>query len=80
MLLDVEDWKRMVARDVPPRVATHLRLRPRPFPIWSAAVAVWCNGRVEALALAPGIPDLEAQEKRDRVPKGQYNGWWTVGS
>ena len=39
---------------------------------WSAAVAVWQSGRVEALAVAPGIPDLEAQERRDRVPAGQY--------
>ena len=39
---------------------------------WSAAVAVWQSGRVEALAVAPGIPSLEAQEKRDRVPAGLY--------
>ena len=30
------------------------------------------NGRVEALACAPGIPSLDEQEKRDRVPKGTY--------
>ena len=39
---------------------------------WSAAVAVWENGRVEAYALGPGIPDIEAQERRDRVPVGTY--------
>ena len=39
---------------------------------WSAAVAVWRNGRVEALACAPGVPGLDEQEKRDRVPKGTY--------
>ena len=39
---------------------------------WSAAVAVWRNGRVEALACAPGIPGLDEQERRDRVPKGTY--------
>ena len=39
---------------------------------WSAAVAWWRSGRVEAFALAPGIPDLDAQEKRDRVPAGTY--------
>ena len=39
---------------------------------WSAAVAVWRSGRTEAIAVAPGIPDLAAQEKRDRVPAGTY--------
>ena len=39
---------------------------------WSAAVAVWPSGRVEALAYAPGIPTLEEQERRDRVPRGTY--------
>ena len=39
---------------------------------WASAVAWWPSGRVEALAVAPGIPDIEAQEKRDRVPNGQY--------
>ena len=39
---------------------------------WSAAVAVWRSGRVEALAVCPGIPSIEAQEKRDRVPAGVY--------
>ena len=39
---------------------------------WSAAVACWKNGRIEALACAPGIPSLDEQEKRDRVPKGTY--------
>ena len=28
---------------------------------------------MEALALAPGIPDLEAQEKRDRAAAGTYS-------
>lgn len=39
---------------------------------WSAAVAVWPSGRVEAAALAPGTPDLADQERRDRVPSGTY--------
>ena len=39
---------------------------------WSAAVARYENGRVEALALAPGLPDLEAQAKRDRQPPHLY--------
>jgi len=39
---------------------------------WSAAVALWENGRCEAIALAPGIPSIPDQEKRDRVPRGTY--------
>ena len=73
MLLTVDDWERMAARPVPNREG-------RPIVgvdlgggrAWSAAVAVWRNGRVEALACAPGVPGLDEQEKRDRVPKGTY--------
>ena len=39
---------------------------------WSSAVAVWESGRLECLAVAPGIPDLETQEQRDRVGAGTY--------
>ncbi len=39
---------------------------------WSAAVAVWRSGRVAAVAVAPGIPTIEKQERRDGVPKGTY--------
>lgn len=39
---------------------------------WSAAVAWWTTGRVEAFALAPGVPGLEQQARRDRQPKGLY--------
>ena len=81
MLLEVADWELMTARTVPER---------RGSPIvgidlgggraWSSAVAVWENGRVEALALAPGIPDIASQEKRDRVPAGLYQRLVTEGT
>ena len=73
MLLTEDDWMLSLKRPV---------LEPEGIPIvgvdlgqgksWSAACAVWPNGRCEAFAVAPGIPDLEAQEERDRVPKGTY--------
>ena len=73
VLLTVDDWERTAARPVP---------EPEGRPVvgvdlgggraWSAAVAVWRNGRTEAIAVAPGIPSIEAQEKRDRVPRGTY--------
>ena len=73
MLLTVDDWERLVARPVPPRegrpiVAYDLRGGRA----WSAAVGIWRSGRMEAIAVAPGIPSLEDQEKRDRVPHGTY--------
>ena len=73
MVLSPEDWKAIVAREVPERAG-------RPIVgvdlgggrAWSSAVAYYPSGRVEALAVAPGLPSIEAQEKRDRVPTGQY--------
>ena len=38
---------------------------------WSSAVACWNNFRLEAIAFAPGIPDIAEQEKRDNT-KGIY--------
>ena len=73
VLLTVADWELVESREVPERegkpiVAVDLGAGRA----WSAAIAWWRNGRVEGLALAPGIPDLESQEKRDRVPSGLY--------
>lgn len=73
VLLTTEDWGRVIARPVPPREG-------RPIfaydlgagRAWSAAIGIWENGRAEARALAPGIPDLAAQERRDRAPAGVY--------
>ena len=80
VLLTVGDWERVAAREVPEREG-------RPIVgvdlgggrAWSAAVAVWGNGRVEARAVAPGIPDLEEQERRDRVPAGTYGKLYDLG-
>ena len=81
MLLTVDDWELVTAREVPARegqpvVAVDLAGGRA----WSAAVAIWKSGRVEALAVAPGIPDLAAQEARDRVPKGTYQRLHQQGS
>ena len=74
------DWERVIAREVPERVG-------RPIVgvdlgggrAWSAACAVYSNGRVEARAVAPGIPDLGEQERRDRVPAGTYSKLYELG-
>ena len=73
MLLTVSDFEDMAKREAPPReglpiVALDLGHNRA----WSAALALYKNGRVECRALAPGVPDLDAQEQRDGVPKGTY--------
>ena len=87
MLLTLADWDRVCARPVPEREG-------RPIVgvdlgggrSWSAAVALWPNGRTEALALAPGVPDLDAQESETgcrRAPTGRSRAlapfWWPKG-
>ena len=73
VLLTVEDYQTMVKRPVPeregkPLVAVDLGGSRA----WSAALALYRNGRIEARALAPGLPSLADQEIRDRVPPGTY--------
>ena len=34
--------------------------------------AVYPNGLIDAIAVAPGIPSIDEQEKRDRVNRGTY--------
>ena len=80
VLLTVSDWERVTAREVPEREG-------RPIVgvdlgggrAWSAACAIYANGRTEALAVAPGIPDLESQEIRDRVPAYTYRRLYDMG-
>ena len=73
MLLTVDDWERVTSRAVPERAGRPIvGIDLGAGRAWSAAVGVWRNGRTEAIAIAPGIPNLEAQERRDRVPAGTY--------
>ena len=74
MLLSADDWQRMAAREVAPRDGKLIvALDLGGGRAWSGAVAVWKTGRIEALAVAPGIPSLADQEKRDLVPRGTYS-------
>ena len=79
-LLTVDDWKRVEGRAVPdaegrPIVGVDLASGRA----WSAACAIFPNGRAEAIAVAPGIPSLEDQERRDRVPAGTYRRLYDLG-
>ena len=80
MLLTVDDWQRVTERETPPRVGKPIvAVDLGAGRAWSAAVAIYRNGRTEALALAPGIPDTSSQEKRDRVAEGTYESLVSAG-
>ena len=73
MLLSVEDWELVCARQVAGAFgAPIIGIDLGGGRAWSAAVAIWRSGRMEALAVTPGIPSLAEQEKRDRVPSSTY--------
>ena len=80
MLLTTDDWKMVVARPVAERVGRPLvgidLGQGRAF---SAAVAIWKSGRIEAVAVCPGVPSVEAQEARDRVPRNTYQALVDAG-
>ena len=81
MLLTVQDFERCNVRELPPRVGQPcVGIDLGQGRAWTSAVAIWPSGRVEAVALAPGIPDVKAQEKRDRVPPGTYSRLVEQGS
>ena len=72
-LLTAEDWELVCARPVPPREGQPIvSLDLGSNRSWCAALALYRNGRVEARALAPGIPNLEGQELRDNIASGTY--------
>ena len=80
MLLTAAEWlnverRKLGAREGRPVVGIDLGAGRA----WSAAVALWQSGRIEALALAPGTPSIERQEKRDRVPRGTYERLTAAG-
>ena len=72
-LITANEWTRIVSRPVPecegkPIVGVDLGGSRS----WSAAAALWQNGRIESWACAPGIPSLAEQEREDQVPEGAY--------
>ena len=72
-LLTVQDWQHVVARE-----PTEADGRPivgidcGGSRAWSAAVCVYPSGLIDAVAVSAGIPDIEAQERRDRVSPNTY--------
>ena len=73
MLLTVDDYQRMVSRPVPARIGKPIvAIDLGGSRAWSAALALYSNGRIEARAICPGIPSLADQEVRDLVAAGTY--------
>ena len=73
MLLTVDDWDIATKRPVGiPAGRPIVGIDLGGGRSWSAACAVWESGRLESLAVAPGIPDIATQERRDGVPAGTY--------
>ena len=72
-LVTTAEWARVCARPVPacegkPVIGVDLGGNRS----WSAAAALWPSGRIEAWALAPGVPSLASQEREDQVAEGTY--------
>ena len=80
-LLTVDDWAMLTSLEVPEREgAPTVGVDLGGGRAFSAAVGIWPNGRCEAMAVAPGIPSIEDQERRDRTPKGSYQTLLDVGA
>ena len=79
-LVTSAEWERVCARPVPacegkPVIGVDLGGNRS----WSAASAVWPSGRIEAWALAPGVPSLADQERDDQVAPDCYSELVTAG-
>ena len=79
-LVTTAEFARVVARPVPPREgAPVVSVDLGGNRSWSAACALWPNGRIEAWAVAPGIPSLAEMERTDQVATDTYSELVTAG-
>ena len=72
-LITAAEWSRVCARPVPacegrPTIGVDIGGTRS----WSAGCAIWPSGRIEAWALAPGLPSLSEQEAADQVAPDTY--------
>ena len=73
VLLTVGEWMRVEARAVPaPAGRPIASIDVGSSRAWSTAAILWPSGRLDAICIAPGLPDLEEQERRDGKRRGQY--------
>ena len=72
-LVTSAEWQRVCDRPVPecvgnPIIGVDLGGNRS----WSAACALWPNGRIESWGVAPGVPSLPEQELEDQITEGTY--------
>ena len=73
VLVTVADWRTVEARPLPSRSGRPIvGIDLGATRSWSAAWCLWPSGRVEVYVAAPGLPGVEAMEKRDAIPRGLY--------
>ncbi len=81
MLLTVPEWRKCEGRELGPDCgAPVVGVDLGSGRSWSAATAVFPGGRVEAVAITSGLPDIAAQEKRDVAVRGAYQRLVDEGS
>ena len=72
VLIEVADWARVVAREVPPREGQpFVGLDLGASLSWCAAWCLWPNGRSEVHALMPGVPSPTEFERRAGLAPGR---------
>ena len=80
VLVTVAAWRQVEARPVPPRQGRPIcGLDVGAERSFSAAWLLWANGRSEAYALCPGLPDLAERERQDAQPRGLYRKLYQDG-
>ena len=73
VLLTVSEWMRVEARAVPaPAGRPIVGIDTGSSRAWSTAAILWASGRLDAICIAPGLPDLAEQERRDGKRRGMY--------
>ena len=74
LLVPLETLRNVERREVPEREGRPiLGLDVGSERSWTAAWAMFENGRSEVWAIAPGIPDLHTRERQDAIPSGLYS-------
>ena len=73
VLLTLEQWRGVEARPVPVASGRPIAgIDTGSSRAWSTAALLWPNGRLDAICVAPGSPDLAKQERRDGKRRGLY--------
>lgn len=73
VLFTVEAWRRIEDREIGSDAGSPIvGIDVGSVRSWSTCVALYPSGRLDVRIVAPGIPNLEEQERRDSVARGLY--------